>query len=295
MRPLVLLKHKRTWVQGKNGTIERNESHGARAGERGEIGVCPDLVGRPVQIRRRSRTSSPQQRTLEKANQYSTQICLVWWERDEPASPDDAHRPLEKVHNLASSLSFLETPAGAAGLHVALRRQAVSDRAPGGPERTRVEPTCKSEAAGRIAGRTPWRTVPARQKCAGGGQGEGVLPPVGPSSGKRTRRDDQLRFDARPRRPCTTTPSPLVSICLSNERTQRSVTPNFSAASFCVTPPSLARFNQSSQSRSSWLIAIRSIPPAWRLSRGTFYFAHIGNSHYAATRPILAFDTVRHA
>jgi hypothetical protein len=57
----------------------------------------------------------------------------------------------------------------------------------------------------------------------------------------------------------------------------------FSATHFCVTCPSRARFSQSSQSRSSWLIAIRSIPPAWRLSRGTFYFAQLGTSHIAAT------------
>jgi len=37
------------------------------------------------------------------------------------------------------------------------------------------------------------------------------------------------------------------------------------------------------QSRSSWLIAIRSIH-RFRLSIGTFYFAHIGTSHFAATQ-----------
>ena len=49
---------------------------------------------------------------IEQANQYLTEDYLVWWEREmtvAPASPDDAHRPLEKVHNLAASLSYVET------------------------------------------------------------------------------------------------------------------------------------------------------------------------------------------
>jgi hypothetical protein len=35
----------------------------------------------------------------------------VWWEREmmvEPANPTDAHRPLDKSHNLAASLSHVE-------------------------------------------------------------------------------------------------------------------------------------------------------------------------------------------
>lgn len=51
-------------------------------------------------------------KTLEQANQYLTEHYLVWWEREltvEPANPDDAHRPLEKSHNLAASLSHVET------------------------------------------------------------------------------------------------------------------------------------------------------------------------------------------
>ena len=49
--------------------------------------------------------------TLEQANQYLTDHYLVWWEREltvEAANPDDAHRPLEKSHNLAASLSHVE-------------------------------------------------------------------------------------------------------------------------------------------------------------------------------------------
>jgi hypothetical protein len=50
--------------------------------------------------------------TLEQANEYLLNDYLVWWEREmtvEPANPDDAHRPLEKSHNLAASLSYVET------------------------------------------------------------------------------------------------------------------------------------------------------------------------------------------
>ncbi len=51
-------------------------------------------------------------KTIEQANQYLTEHYLVWWEREltvEPANADDAHRPLEKSHNLAASLSHVET------------------------------------------------------------------------------------------------------------------------------------------------------------------------------------------
>jgi hypothetical protein len=51
-------------------------------------------------------------KTIEQANQYLEQDYLVWWEREltvEPACPDDAHRRLDKSHNLAASLSHVET------------------------------------------------------------------------------------------------------------------------------------------------------------------------------------------
>jgi DNA-binding Lrp family transcriptional regulator len=50
--------------------------------------------------------------TIEQANQYLTNDYLVWWEREltvEAANPDDAHRRLEKGHNLTASLSHVET------------------------------------------------------------------------------------------------------------------------------------------------------------------------------------------
>jgi Integrase core domain len=51
-------------------------------------------------------------KTLEEANQYLEEEYMVWWEREltvEAANPDNAHRPLDKSHNLAASLSHVET------------------------------------------------------------------------------------------------------------------------------------------------------------------------------------------
>jgi hypothetical protein len=51
-------------------------------------------------------------KTIEQANEYLTNDYLAWWEREltvEAASPDDAHRPMEKSHHLAASLSHVET------------------------------------------------------------------------------------------------------------------------------------------------------------------------------------------
>ena len=51
-------------------------------------------------------------KTIEQANEYLTNDYLVWWEREltvEPAHADDAHRRLEKGHNLAASLSHVES------------------------------------------------------------------------------------------------------------------------------------------------------------------------------------------
>jgi transposase len=51
-------------------------------------------------------------KTIEQANQYLQEDYLVWWDQEltvEPANPDDAHRPLDKSHNLAASLSHVET------------------------------------------------------------------------------------------------------------------------------------------------------------------------------------------
>ena len=50
-------------------------------------------------------------KTIEQANQYLEQEYLAWWEREmtvEPANSDDAHRALDKGHDLAASLSRVE-------------------------------------------------------------------------------------------------------------------------------------------------------------------------------------------
>src|SRR4029434_4172913 len=49
--------------------------------------------------------------TIEQANEYLQEEYLAWWEREltlEPDNPDDAHRPLERSHHLAASLSHVE-------------------------------------------------------------------------------------------------------------------------------------------------------------------------------------------
>ena len=51
-------------------------------------------------------------KTIEQANQYLQEDYLAWWNQEltvEPANSDDAHRPLDKSHNLAASLSHVET------------------------------------------------------------------------------------------------------------------------------------------------------------------------------------------
>ena len=51
-------------------------------------------------------------KTIEQANEYLIHDYLAWWEREltvEAANSDNAHRPLEKSHHLAASLSHAET------------------------------------------------------------------------------------------------------------------------------------------------------------------------------------------
>ena len=51
-------------------------------------------------------------KTIEEANRYLEEDYLAWWEREmtvEPVNPADAHRPLDKTHSLAASLSHVET------------------------------------------------------------------------------------------------------------------------------------------------------------------------------------------
>ena len=51
-------------------------------------------------------------KTIEEANAYLEKEYLVWWEKTrtvEPANADDAHRRLEKQHDLAAILSRVES------------------------------------------------------------------------------------------------------------------------------------------------------------------------------------------
>jgi len=51
-------------------------------------------------------------KTIEQANEYLTNDYLVWWEREltvEAAHGDNAHLSLDQSHNLAASLSHVET------------------------------------------------------------------------------------------------------------------------------------------------------------------------------------------
>jgi len=50
-------------------------------------------------------------KTIQQANEYLADDYLAWWEGEmtvEAANPDDAHRPLDKSHHLAASLSHVE-------------------------------------------------------------------------------------------------------------------------------------------------------------------------------------------
>ena len=55
-------------------------------------------------------------KTIEQANEYLIDDYLAWWEREltvEAANPDDAHRRLEKSHNLAAIFEPRGNAAGA--------------------------------------------------------------------------------------------------------------------------------------------------------------------------------------
>ena len=71
--------------------------------------------------------------TIEQANEYLTNDYLLWWEREltvEAANPDDAHRRMDKSHNLAASLSHVEKRQVRIQLHFAMGWQVLPDRTP---------------------------------------------------------------------------------------------------------------------------------------------------------------------
>jgi transposase InsO family protein len=107
--------------------------------------------------------------TIEQANEYLTNDYLVWWEREltvDPAHRDDAHRRLEKSHDLAASLSHVEmrqvrpdfTPY--AGMESCMRSC-------GGPSRRGcAEPTCALRNGWTELWRCGMRTAICRSKSA---------------------------------------------------------------------------------------------------------------------------------
>jgi len=85
-----------TWIAAHSpqakGRVERN------------FGTAQDRLVKGMRVAR--------VKTIDEANRYLQEDYLVWWEREltvEAANPDNAHRPLEKSHNLAASLSYVET------------------------------------------------------------------------------------------------------------------------------------------------------------------------------------------
>jgi len=84
-----------TWIPAHSpqakGRVERN------------FGTAPDRLVKGMRV--------AGVKTIGEANRYLQEDYLVWWEREltvEPANHDDAHRRLEKSHNLAASLSHVE-------------------------------------------------------------------------------------------------------------------------------------------------------------------------------------------
>ena len=139
-------------------------------------------------------------KTLEQANRYLNEDYLVWWEREltvEAANPDDAHRRLEKSHNLAASLSHVETRQVRNdytikwdGKLYQIERQAVTTGLRGAS--VRVE----KRLDGSLAVRHGERYMPV-EEC---GLAEKPSPPSKPKSTRRTQRrgsDWNKNFDLK--------------------------------------------------------------------------------------------------
>jgi transposase len=141
-------------------------------------------------------------KTIEQANEYLTNDYLAWWEREltvEAANRDDAHRPLEKSHNLAASLSHVETRQVRNdytlrwdGRLYQIERQAVVSGLRGA--NVRVE----KRLDGSMAVRYRERYLPV-QECAVAGKSEAARP-VKPAKTAGTRRrgsDWNKNFDLK--------------------------------------------------------------------------------------------------
>ena len=126
--------------------------------------------------------------TIEQANEYLSNDYLAWWEREmtvEAANPDDAHRPLEKSHNLAASLSHVETRQVRndytlhwEGQLYQIERQAITTGLRGA--NVRVE----KRLDGAVAGRYGEQYLPVTM-CAPAAKKASAAPPVQRTSERR--------------------------------------------------------------------------------------------------------------
>ena len=129
--------------------------------------------------------------TIEQANEYLTDDYLAWWEREmtvEAANPDDAHRRLEKGHNLVASLSHVETRQVRPdytlrwdGKLYQIERQAVTTGLRGA--KVRVE----QRLDGSLAVRHGERYLPI-QECATADRPQAARPKSKPATKRRTGR-----------------------------------------------------------------------------------------------------------
>jgi len=141
--------------------------------------------------------------TIEQANQYLADDYLVWWDREltvEAAHADDAHRRLEKGHNLAASLSHVEMRQVRpdytlrwAGTLYQIERQAVVSGLRGA--NVRVE----RRLDGSLAVRHGERYLPVKE-CAPADRPKAVRPRKKPATTRRSGRrgsDWNKQFDLK--------------------------------------------------------------------------------------------------
>jgi transposase len=141
-------------------------------------------------------------KTIEQANEYLLNDYLVWWEREltvEPASADDAHRRLDKSHDLPASLSYVETRQVRPdytlrwdGKLYQIQREAVTNRLRGA--NVRVE----QRLDGSMAVRFGERYLPV-QECAAAEKAKVAKPakPAKPSRTARRGREWNKNFDLK--------------------------------------------------------------------------------------------------
>jgi len=139
--------------------------------------------------------------TLEQANEYLRNDYLVWWEREltvEAAHGDDAHRGVEKSHNLAASLSHVETRQVRndytlrwEGKLYQIERQAVTT----GLRRAQVR--IEKRLDGSLAVRYGPRYLPLRPCAVAKELAPSPVKPRGTPPRRRTSRDWGQNFDLK--------------------------------------------------------------------------------------------------